>query len=456
MCSDDPSAAVNHDTQSGPFTASAWTILCVDDEPNILSSLKRLFRHKGYQIHLADGGKAALALLEQVAVDLVISDMRMPEMDGVQFLEQVRQRWPDTVRLLLTGYADLASTVDAVNRGEIYRYISKPWDDDDIVLIVHDALAHKALERENKRLSVVAMRQNADLIASHANLEALVAQRAIELTAVNDDLQIANEQLKANFMTSIKVFSALVELRGGNLAGHSRRVADLAHRVANQLGLDSRHTHEIFVAGLLHEIGKVGFGDDLLNTAIVNLTPRQLNLYRHHPGRAEQLLMPLTDLKGAAELIACQLERFDGNGHPRRLAHDAIPLGARVLVLVSDYDNMLSGALAKHQLSPEQARALVEKGRGTRYDPTVLDALLAVLAAQAADRPQTEVVAELTVGCRDLQAGMMLSRDMMTPNGLLMLSAQHVLDERMIRKIIDFERSAELTLYAHICVPKTP
>ncbi|HOE43533.1 MAG TPA: response regulator, partial [Rhodoferax sp.] len=176
-------------TGASASTAAAvrgLAILCVDDEPSILSSLRRLFRPKGYQIYIAEGGKAALALLEQNAVDLVISDMRMPEMDGVQFLEQVRLRWPDTVRLLLTGYADIASTIDAVNRGEIYRYISKPWDDADILLIVHDALEQRALELENKRLKSVAQAQNAELKNAHAYLESLVAQRITELTVAND------------------------------------------------------------------------------------------------------------------------------------------------------------------------------------------------------------------------------------------------------------------------------
>jgi len=440
-------------TGASASTAAAvrgLAILCVDDEPSILSSLRRLFRPKGYQIYIAEGGKAALALLEQNAVDLVISDMRMPEMDGVQFLEQVRLRWPDTVRLLLTGYADIASTIDAVNRGEIYRYISKPWDDADILLIVHDALEQRALELENKRLKSVAQAQNAELKNAHAYLESLVAQRITELTVANDALQKAHEQLKSNFITSIKVFSALVELRGGKLAGHSRRVADLARRMATKLGLDSRHTHDVFVAALLHEIGKVGFGDDMLNTAIVNLTPRQLDLYRRHPARAEQLLTPLPDLKGSTELIAAQFERFDGTGHPRRLAHDAIPLGARILVLASDYDNMLSGTLAKRELGEPEARALVEKNRGKRYDPKVVDALLAVLDATALDGLQKTTVAERKVTVGQLQVGMVLSRDLITPSGLMMLSAQHVLDDRMIRKIADFEKSAELSLFAYV------
>jgi response regulator RpfG family c-di-GMP phosphodiesterase len=107
-----------------PEAAAAPTLLCVDDEPNILSSLRRLFRPAGYRVLLAESGAQGLEVLEKEAVDLVISDMRMPEMNGAQFLAQVRARWPDTMRLLLTGYSDIQSIQDAINCGEIYRYIT--------------------------------------------------------------------------------------------------------------------------------------------------------------------------------------------------------------------------------------------------------------------------------------------------------------------------------------------
>jgi response regulator RpfG family c-di-GMP phosphodiesterase len=145
---------------SEPSRAKPARILCVDDEPNILSSLRRLFRPQGYQVFTAESGAEGLKLLEAEQVDVVISDMRMPEMDGARFLEQVRARWPDTLRMLLTGYADIQSILDAINRGEIYRYITKPWDDNDILLIVRHALERKALEVEKQRLEALTQEQN--------------------------------------------------------------------------------------------------------------------------------------------------------------------------------------------------------------------------------------------------------------------------------------------------------
>lgn len=423
-------------------------ILCVDDEPNILSSLRRLFRAKGFQVHIAEGGQAALALLETETVDLVISDMRMPEMDGAQFLERVRERWPDTVRLLLTGYADITSIIDAINRGEIYRYITKPWDDNDIVLIVRQALERKALEQEKKRLEALAMRQNEELKALNTSLEAKVEARTTELRVANDALQGANKKLKTSFVTSIKVFSTLIEMRGGNLAGHSRRVADLSRQIAQNLQLDSTLVQEIFVAGLLHEIGKVTFSDELLTTPVAMMTPTQQDAYRKHVVQAEQLLLPLQDLRHASEIITSQFERFDGTGFPGQLSADEIPIGARILMLVSDYDNMQIGTLTQRQLNPQQARIIIGHGSSKRYDPSVVKAFFDVLDGPS--REGAEKRRELTVPANDLKAGMVLSRDLITPSGLLMLTADHVLDTKIIQRIISFEKSGGIQLTAYI------
>jgi len=424
------------DSSSMPTLASAAlpVILCVDDEPNILSALKRLFRGKGWQVRSADGGQAALALLEAESVDLVISDMRMPEMDGAEFLAQVRARWPDTVRLLLTGHSDIKAVIEAINRGEIYRYITKPWDDHDIVLIVRQALERKALEAEKKRLEALTARQNEELKNLNASLEAKVRERTAEL-------QVANEKLKASFLTSIKVFSTLMEMRGGNLSGHSRRVADLARRIAVKLKLDGQQVQEIFVASLLHEVGKVGFADDLLGTPVAMMKPEQLDLYRKHPLQAQQLLLPLVDLQAAAEIICDQFERFDGTGFPRKLCAEAIPIGARILSLASDYDNMQIGTMTANRLNANEAQIIIVHSSGQRYDPQVVNAFIETLNSTAKAKVDSESFREIMVNARDLKAGMVLARDLLSHSGMLMLSSGHMLDSHLIGKINSFLKS---------------
>jgi response regulator RpfG family c-di-GMP phosphodiesterase len=400
---------------------------------------------------VAEGGQAGLTILEHESVDVVISDMRMPEMDGVVFLEHVRQRWPEILRLLLTGYADITSIMGAINRGEIYRYIAKPWDDNDIVLIVNGALERSALEKEKKRLQALIHSQNEELKALNSSLEMKVEARTIELRKANAAISGANERLKNNFITSIKVFTSLIELRNGNLAGHSRRVAELAKRIAARLGLDSRQVQEIYVAGLLHGIGKVGFDDELLTTPAAMLNTSQMTEYRKHPARAEQLLMPLGELKGAVEIISAQLERFDGIGFPNHLSDQNIPLGARILSVASEYESLLCGMAAERRLDPQRALSAVTQGSGRRFDPAVVDALVVLLGGSS---PKEEAIrdraVEKSVRTLDLQPGMVLSRDLITPSGMLMLTTGHVLDDSVIRKIYDFEKSSGLELTTEV------
>lgn len=438
-------------TSLGP-NAPLGTVLCVDDEPSILSALRRLFRARGLQVKVAESGPAGLALLESEAFDLVISDMRMPEMDGVVFLEQVRQRWPDTMRLLLTGYADIASIMGAINRGEIYRYIAKPWDDNDIILIVRGALQQRHMAIEQQRLQALVQQQNEALKAFNASLELKVEERTAELKQANLALNNANDRLKNNFITSIKVFTSLIELRDSKLAGHSRRVADLARRIAQRLDINSRQVQETFVAGLLHEIGKVGFDDLLMDTPIVMMNTRQLESYRKHSTRAAQMLLPLEELRGPADMIGSHLERFDGAGYPQQLVGQHIPVGARILSAACDYDSLQIGLLAQTQLSASDALAVIVRGSGRRYDPAVVQAMVAVLgeaAAPAGARVAGKPV-EMSVGILELKAGMVLSRDFITPSGLLMLTAGHVLDEAVIKKIINFEKSIGTRLKADV------
>ena len=161
--------------------AQQAALLFVDDEANILSALKRLFRPLGYRIFTAGSGAAGLEILVREQVDLVVSDMRMPEMNGAQFLEKVRQQWPDTVRILLTGYAEIGSTIDAINKGQIFRYISKPWEDSDITLIVKHGLERRDLERRNKGLDELTRKQDEEMKQLNADLEEKVKARAGEV-----------------------------------------------------------------------------------------------------------------------------------------------------------------------------------------------------------------------------------------------------------------------------------
>ena len=423
---------------------TAFTLLCVDDEANILSALKRLFRPYGYNIFTATSGKEGLALLETEHVDLVISDMRMPEMNGAQFLEQVKNRWPNTVRLLLTGYAEMSATVDAINKGGIYRYISKPWDDTAMVDLVREALERLQLEREKRRLEAVNHQQNEQLKDLNANLEQRVKDRTEEVRQTMNFLELANEKMKKNFMTSVRLFASMIDMRAEKMAGHSRKVTDLARRVATQLNLKPNDFNELMYAALLHDIGMLGLSDKILDKPFSALNSEERLEYIKHPIKGQMALMEMEDLKGATSIIRSHHERFDGHGYPDGLSGMSIPLGARILAAVNDYDELQNGTLTSNPMKEEDARAYIRDARGTRYDPEVVDAFMAALGVAIIDERG------ILVQAAGLKVGMVLARDITTADGIMLLTKGYVLTDDIIGQIYSYQKTENKPLSIYV------
>ncbi len=425
----------------GPQSAPAPVILFVDDEPGILNALRRLFRQTGYRVLIAGSGVKGLELLRSEAVDLVVSDMRMPEMDGAQFLEEVRRTWPETKRILLTGYSDIASITAAINRGEIYRYVTKPWDDPEMLMTVRDALSCKQLEAENARLQALTSHQNDELRSLNAELETRVAQRTTQLSDAAVSLQAAHEELKRGFLTVVRVLAGLIELRAGRIAGHSRRVADHAKAIGTALGLQDHDLQDLLLAALLHDIGMLGLPDSVLATPAFALTGRDRAEYRRHPVSGQMALMEIAQLRGPAVLVRHHHERFDGKGFPDGLAGDEIPLGARILAVADDLDAFQAGLLISRRIGAEEAVRLLREGRGTRYDPVVVDAL-----DGATPKPQRNGDAAVERRPCELRPGMLLARDLVRQDGLLLLAKDYVLDDNVIEQVRRLEARDGLTL----------
>jgi response regulator RpfG family c-di-GMP phosphodiesterase len=422
------------------------TILCVDDEPNILASLQRLLRKHRFRVLCANSAAAGIAMLETETVDVVVSDMRMPQCNGTEFLERVRRQWPATMRLLLTGFADLGAIVGAINRGEIYRYITKPWNEEDFLLVVRDALGRRELVQEKERLETLTRAQNLSLLELNSTLELRVQERTQELHSAQQNLLGTNARLKGNFLTSIKILSSMIEMRRGALAGHARAVADLSRKVALRMGLPLGEAQDVFFAGLLHEIGKTGFSDSLLQLPEYVLKGESLAQYRRYPHSGEQLLMPLEELREAARIVRSHRERFDGSGFPDRMAGFDIPVGARILAVAYDFTALQSGQLVQRQLDARQATALVAESRGRRYDPDVVEAFYDVRTG----RQVSDELADVAMGVDQLKPGMVLSRDLLTGEGALLLSAEHVLSDRLLKQLGEFERRSATRLQLYI------
>ena len=406
-------------------------ILCVDDEAQILSSLKRLFRRAGHTTITLGSGAEGLEYLKENAVDLVISDMRMPEMDGNRFLTEVATQWPSVMRMLLTGYSDMESTVGAINNGHIYRYIAKPWDDSDLLLSVQRALESKNLRDDRNRLNRLAKEQNQQLQELNGSLEEKVARRTKALQETATELEKSNQQIQTAYTDSVTVFARIIGMREGESSSHGDRIAELCELVAQELGLDDEQRRDIGFAAQLHDIGKMAMSDKLLQTPFETQTEEQKEIYKQHSSNGQAILMSLGPLQNAANIIRSHHERVDGTGYPDQLKGDEISIGAKILNVANEFDDLLSGALLGTAMDQPSAIQFLTSNIGRRFDSAVVKAFINVHES----RQQVDVISKvLILSVEDLLPGMMLAEDVYLRENVLMLRSGQQLTENFIEK----------------------
>jgi response regulator RpfG family c-di-GMP phosphodiesterase len=418
------------------------TLLLVDDEENILNSLRRILRREPYSLLTATGGEEALAAMAQHQVDLVISDARMPGMDGASLLARIQQQWPDCIRIMLTGYADVGTTVKAINEGKIYRYISKPWDDDELRLIVRQALAHQRSERERKRLEELTHRQNEELQELNETLEQRVIARTKESRQAADMLDLAYQELRRSYVTATEVFSSLIAQRLPAKKQPNARVIALVKAYAETHHLDEELSRDLAMAAALYNIGKLTWNDELLSFPS-DLLPKEKRLrYRQYPETGESLLMALEPLQGAAKLIRHHQERWSGNGFPDQLKEEAIPFGARLLKLAVDFIELQNGLILERRVARDYALKLLKRYAGRFYDPEICEHFIQVCIEQMPD-VAPEDIDVLMLETRRLEPGMKLARNLHSNTGMLLLKQDQVLTEIVISKLVAFEATDE-------------
>ena len=431
------------------------TLLVVDDEENILSSLVRLFSDEdGFDVIAKSSATDALAILEDRPVDIIISDMRMPIMDGATFLAQAAQRWPDTARMLLTGFSDMDSTVRAINEGHISHYISKPWDDDDLVDKVKNALELKRLREQNKVLLQIKEQQRAELQALTENQEAIIRSRTEELQQTASQLDVAYQELQESYYQSIPLLSNLVEMNERHKKNHAARVANIAKIIGEEMQLPDREMRQLFIGALLHDIGKLGLEQSIRGKSTDSMSPLERKRYQQHAILGESALLSFDPLRDAAQIVRSHHERFDGKGFPCKLSGSDIPLGARIVAVANDYDNILlpNNFLGKN-LNDMQAHEFIIQESGKRYDPQVVSAFDTVIdkvrLLLAKDR-------EALLPLDKIEPGMTLSQDLINQHGMVMLVAGRVLTEAHIKKLQQFERAFDTKLMISIKQPPSP
>ncbi|MDX9715606.1 MAG: response regulator [Dissulfurispiraceae bacterium] len=408
-------------------------ILFVDDEQHILSSLKRLFIDEPYSVFTADSGAEALEVVKTVRFAVIVSDQRMPRMSGFEFLEKAKQIQPDTVRMVLTGYADINAAINAINIGGASRYLTKPWDDNEIILIVRDAAEKYNLIIENKRLTDLTLQQNEELKKWNTELEHYVQQQTIDLSNRNKDLDELNKKMQQNLDQIIVSFSALMELRDKSMRDHSSNVALISSDIAGRLGLNSDEIKKITIAAQLHDIGKIGMPDLVMIKNPAKFTQDELYEYKKHPVRGQAALDTIDLFRKPAVFIRHHHENFDGSGFPDGLKSDQIPIGARIIKIADTLDRLINNY--EISISVEDALAKIKTELNTKHDPKLYSYIAETahehLSSFAAPKDNIEV--ELKP--KDLAPGMTVSRDIRTGTGLLLLRKFTVLNNQNIETL---------------------
>jgi putative nucleotidyltransferase with HDIG domain len=351
----------------------AHTVLFVDDEVNILRALQRLLRNEPMRVLTATRASEALDTLAKEAVQVVISDQRMPEISGVELLAHVRERHPDVVRILLTGYTEIGVAVDAINRGEIYRLITKPWNDDELRSTIRQAFEQADLKHEVRRLNQVTREQNFKLQDMNRSLETKVRERTRQLAAKHQELRTA-------YVQTIRALTEAVDAKDAYTRGHSERVGIYASKVARELGQPKELIERVYIAGLLHDVGKIGISDAVIRKP-EPLTREEYEEIKRHPEIGARILEPVDFLRDVAPCVRHHHEWYDGSerGYPDRLLGDRIPMPSRIILVSDTAEAMTSDRPYRKALGIDRVVSEISKYSGSQFDPTVVQAFLRLL-----------------------------------------------------------------------------
>lgn len=414
------------------------SIILVDDEPTILRALSRELKDIDAEIHIFEGAEAALSSLEQIKPDVVISDVRMPGMDGIDMMEKVAEQLPLSERVLLTGYADMDAAIGAINKGRVHYYLEKPWDKDQLRRVVDKGIRLSQLRQRNEYLEQLTREQNTQLQQWNDELEHKVEART--------------KLLKESYRSSISTFSCMVEQRMHEHQSNSRMVADLCRSIGEALGLEKEELQVLNFAALMRNVGKIGFSDELLSTPYHAMTSDQRQEYQQHPNLAAVAIAGLKPFKKSAPILACCCENVDGSGYPAKLMASDIPVAASILAIASDYYDAMAGYLCNPALTNHQARDWLVENREEQYPAPVVDAALTVLEKLDESIKAVEG-AELSVSSHALTEGMRLTRDLVSPAGVLLLSRGTELDDQLISHLMRLEHNGGLSLQIFVVNP---
>lgn len=322
------------------------SILVVDDEPGIRNVLVRHLERSEFVVYEAGNGDEALAVLKKFDIPLVISDLNMPGQDGHALLKSIRQRHPTTAVVMLSADTEVETAVACLSQGAS-DYLTKPFRAGEVAARVHQALERRRLQLENA--------------AYHTELESRVKSQA--------------NRIEELFLTGVQSLVRALEVKDPYTRGHSERVAGFAAATAREFGLDDDTVRQIELGGHLHDLGKIGVRESVLNKPGA-LTPDEYDHVMQHPELGWQILSPLlNETPIALDIVKSHHEKYDGSGRPEGLRGENIPFAARIVSVADAYDVMTTGRPYRtigRVLTPIEAIVELRRYTLTQFDPVVV------------------------------------------------------------------------------------
>lgn len=330
-------------------------ILVVDDEESIREVISTLLSGQGYQCTLAANGREALQHLQANAHDLILSDIVMPELDGLKLLEQVRAQDKDTPMIMVTALHDIATAIQAIRMGA-YDFLLKPFERDQLYHSVRRALEHRRLVEENRRYQ--------------RELEKRVEERTAQLSNALADLE-------QSYDYTLEALGGALDLKDAETEGHCQRVTAYTIFIGKAMNIDRPRLRHIARGAFLHDIGKMAIPDAILRKP-GPLTEEEKSLMQRHCEIGYNMLRRIPFLRVAADIVLSHQEFFDGSGYPRRLRGEEIPLGARIFAVADTLDAMISDRPYRKALPISDARTEIQRCAGSQFDPKVVGVFLSL------------------------------------------------------------------------------
>ena len=323
-------------------------ILVIDDELMARYAVQQVLKDR-YNIFMATGGKEGLDFMAQNPVDLVVLDIKMPDMDGVTVLREIKKRYPDTEVVLLTAYAGVETAQSALRLGAL-DYLTKPFDKDDVINVVERGL--------RKRQDLVRLKlEHEDLLRIKEYLE--------------KEVETARDNLLLYYEGTIKALIRAIDAKDHYTFDHSEHVARLSLSIADAIGFSKITRDKLEHAAIMHDIGKIGINEQILRKKSL-LTEEEHIEMRKHPEIGARIVRAVPFLEDTVDVILYHHERFDGNGYPEGLEGDKIPLTARIVSVADTIDAMTRDRPYRNALSLSQLIDELKQGAGTQFDPEIV------------------------------------------------------------------------------------